>query len=41
MFKYEKLFQCDNEFEVKSDVAKLLEKRNVDILRTTKKYSER
>ena len=38
MFKYPRLFQCDNGPEFKSEVTKLLEKHNVDILRVTKKY---
>ena len=37
-FKYPKVFECDNGSEFKSDVAKLLEKHNVDIRRTTTKY---
>ena len=40
VFKYPKLFQCDNGSEFKSDVSKLLEKHNVDIRRTTTKYKE-
>ena len=31
MFKYPKVFQCDNEYEFKSSVIKLLKKRNDDI----------
>lgn len=31
MFKYRKVFQCDNEYEFKSSVIKLLKKRNDDI----------
>ena len=31
MFKYPKAFQCDNEYEFKSSVIKLLKKRNDDI----------
>ena len=38
VFKYLKVFQCDNGSEFKSDVTKLLEKHNVDIRRTTTKY---
>ena len=38
MFKYPRVFQCDNESEFKSDVTKLLEKHNVDIRRATAKY---
>ena len=37
VFKYPKLFQCDNGFEFKCEVTKLLEKHNVDILRATPK----
>ena len=36
MFKYPKVFQCDNGTEFKSDVTKLLEKDNADIRRITK-----
>ena len=38
VFKYPKVFQCDNGSEFKSDVTNLLEKHNVDIRRTTTKY---
>ena len=38
VFKYPKVFHCDNGSEFKSDVTKLLEKHNVDIRRTTAKY---
>ena len=38
MFKYLKVFQCDNEPAFKSEVTKLLEKHNVDIRRVTTKY---
>ena len=38
VFKYPKVFQCDNGSEFKTDVTKLLEKNNVDIRRTTTKY---
>ena len=31
VFKYPKVFQCDNGSEFKNEVAKLLEKHNVDI----------
>ena len=31
MFKYPKVFQWDNEYEFKSSVIKLLQKRNDDI----------
>ena len=37
VFKYPKVFQCDNGSEFKSDVTKLLEKHNVDIRRRTTK----
>ena len=37
MFKYPKVFQCDNGGEVKGQVAKLLETHNADIRRTTTK----
>ena len=37
MFKYPKAFQWDNRPEFKNEVTKLLEKRNVDILRAKKK----
>ena len=35
VFKYPKVFQCDNGPEFKNEVTKLLEKRNVDIRRAT------
>ena len=38
VFKYPKVFQCDNGSEFKSEVTKLLEKHNVDIRRATTKY---
>ena len=38
VFKHPKVFHCNNGSEFKSDVTKLLEKRNVDIWRTTTKY---
>ena len=38
VFKYPKTFQCDNGPEFKNEVAKLLEKHNVDIRRATAKY---
>ena len=38
MFKYLKVFQCDNGSEFKNEVTKLLEKYNVDIRRATTKY---
>ena len=38
MFKYPKVFQCDNGPEFKNEVTKLLEKHNVDIRRATTKY---
>ena len=36
VFKYPKVFQCDNGSEFKSDVTDLPEKLNVDIRRTQK-----
>ena len=38
VLKDPKVFQCDNRSEFKSDVTKVLEKRYVDIRRTTTKY---
>ena len=38
VFKYPKIFQCDNGSEFKNEVTKLLEKHNVDIRRATTKY---
>ena len=38
VFKYPKVFQCDNESEFKNEVTKLLEKNNVDIRRAKTKY---
>ena len=38
VFKYPKVFQCDNGSEFKNEVTKLLEKHNVDIRRATAKY---
>ena len=38
MFKYPKTFQCDNGFEFKNEIKKLLQKHNVDIRRATAKY---
>ena len=38
VFKYSQVFQCDNRSEFKSDVTKLPEKHNVDIIKTTTKY---
>ena len=38
VFKYPKVFQCDNESEFKNEVTKLLEKQNADIRRSTTKY---
>ena len=38
VFKYPKVFQCDNGPEFKDKVTKLLEKHNVDIWRATAKY---
>ena len=37
---YKKTFQCDNAFEFKSQVTKLLEKHNVEIRRATTKYKK-
>ena len=37
-FKYPKVFQCNNGPEFKGEVAKLLEKHNIDIRRVTTKY---
>ena len=38
MFKYPKVFQCDNDSEFKNEVTKLLEKHNVEFRRATPKY---
>ena len=38
VFRYPKAFQCDNGSEFKNEVAKLLEKHNVDVRRATTKY---
>ena len=38
MFKYPKMFQCDNGSKFKNEVTKLLEKRNVEIRRATTKH---
>ena len=38
VFKYPKVFQCDNGPEFKNEVTYLLEKHNFDIRRTTTKY---
>ena len=38
VFKYPKVFQCDNGSEFESEVTKLPEKYNVDIRRATTKY---
>ena len=40
VFKYPKVFQCDNGSEFKNEVTKLLEKHNVDIRRATTKYKK-
>ena len=37
VFKYPKIFQCDNGSEFKNEMTKLLEKRNVDVRRATTK----
>ena len=38
VFKYPKVFQCDNGSEFKNEVTKFLEKHNVDIRKATTKY---
>ena len=38
VFKYLKVFQCDNGSEFKNEVIKLLEKHDADIRRATTKY---
>ena len=38
VFKYPKVFQCENGSEFKNEVTKLLEKHSVDIRRATTKY---
>ena len=38
VFKYPKVFQCDNGSEFKGEMTKLLKKHNVDIRRATAKY---
>ena len=38
VFKYPKVFQCDNDSAFKNEVTKLLEKHNLDIRRATTKY---
>ena len=38
VFKYTKVFQCDNDSAFKNEVTKFLEKHNVDIRRATTKY---
>ena len=38
VFKYHKIFQCDNGPEFKNEMTKLLEKHNADIRRATTKY---
>ena len=38
VLKYPKTFQCDNAYEFKSEMTKLLEKHNVEIQRATTKY---
>ena len=40
VFKYLKVFQCDNGSEFKNEMTKLLEKHNVDIRRATTKYKK-
>ena len=41
LFKYAKVFQCNSGSKFKSDLAKLLEKHNVDIRRLTTKYKHK
>ena len=41
VFKYPKVFQCDNGSEFKGEVKKLLEKHNVEIRRATAEYNHR
>ena len=38
VFKYPKVFQCDNRSEFKNEVTKLIEKHSTDIQKATKKY---
>ena len=38
VFKYPKVFQCDNGSEFKNEVTKLLEKYNTNIRKATAKY---
>ena len=38
VFKYPKVFQCDNGSELKNEVTKLFEKHNVDIQRAITKH---
>ena len=38
VFKYYRVFQCDNGLEFKKERTRLLEKQNVDIRKTTMKY---
>ena len=38
VFKFPKAFKCDNSFEFKNEVTKLVEKHNVEIRRVTRKY---
>ena len=40
VFKYPKVFQCDNGSDFKNEVIKLIEKHNVDIRRATAKYKK-
>ena len=40
VFKYPRVFQCDNGSEFKNEVTKLLEKRDADIRRATTKYKD-
>ena len=40
VFKYSKVFQCDNGFEFKNEVTKLLEKHRAEIRIATTKYKD-
>ena len=39
VFKYPKVFLCDDGSEFKNEVTKLLQKHNIDIQRATTKYN--
>ena len=41
VFKYRKMFQCDNGSEFENEVTKMLEKHNVEIRRATTKQLEK